>query len=461
MVAIRGNTIVIPNPSQEIITYCKQELTLPNPEYAKKARMGFWLGKTPKNISLYSMKDGAAVLPYGCWDDVKAIAPDILELRQFAPACAVNYGEPIPLYDYQERAVQAMYDKGSGILLSHTGSGKTRMALALIKKLGLRTLWLTHTGELLRQSKSAAEEFYDKELLGTITEGKINIGSGITFATVQTMSKIDVHAHAYTWNVIVVDECHRCAGSPTKLTMFSKVLNALAAQYKIGLTATAHRADGLIRATYALLGNITHEVSDEDIADKVMDARVIPIFTGVELHKSCLATDGTRNHGKTINYITQHSGRNQLIVDTMIENKDVASLVLSDRVEHLIQLMENLPDDMRDKAVIIHGGMTTKAGKAAREQAIVDMRSGEKLYLFATYALAKEGLDIPRLENLYLTTPQKDKAVITQSVGRIVRVAEGKGVPTVYDFVDDMQFAVRMYKARCSIYRNIHCEIEV
>ena len=32
-------------------------------------------------------------------------------------------------------------------------------------------------------------------------------------------------------------------------------------------------------------------------------------------------------------------------------------------------------------------------------------------------SLAKEGLDVPRLERLYLTTPQKDYAVVTQSIG--------------------------------------------
>ena len=57
---------------------------------------------------------------------------------------------------------------------------------------------------------------------------------------------------------------------------------------------------------------------------------------------------------------------------------------------------------------MIDGKMTSKKRKAEREQAIEDMRTGKKRYLFATYSLAKEGLDIPRLDRLYLTTPQKD-----------------------------------------------------
>ena len=39
-----SNTVTIENPSLEVIRWCKKELTIPNPEYAKKARMHFWLG---------------------------------------------------------------------------------------------------------------------------------------------------------------------------------------------------------------------------------------------------------------------------------------------------------------------------------------------------------------------------------------------------------------------------------
>ena len=85
------------------------------------------------------------------------------------------------------------------------------------------------------------------------------------------------------------------------------------------------------------------------------------------------------------------------------------------------------------------------------------MRSGEKKYLFATYSLAKEGLDIPRLERLFLVTPQKDYAVVTQSIGRIARTFEGKADPIAYDYVDDDPYLVRSYKKRCTTYRKNKC----
>ena len=134
-----------------------------------------------------------------------------------------------------------------------------------------------------------------------------------------------------------------------------------------------------------------------------------------------------------------------------------SSLILSDRLEHLEALMATLPRSMREQAVMISGKMTSKKGKAEREQAIEDMRQGKKKYLFATYSLAKEGLDIPRLERLYLTTPQKDYAVITQSIGRIARTFEGKQDPVCFDFVDDIGYLIKAYKKRCTTYKKNGC----
>ena len=108
---------------------------------------------------------------------------------------------------------------------------------------------------------------------------------------------------------------------------------------------------------------------------------------------------------------------------------------------------------------MIDGKMTTKKLKAEREQALEDMRSGKKHYLFATYALAKEGLDIPRLDRLYLTTPQKDYAVIVQSVGRIARTFDGKEQPIAYDYVDYIRSLQKSFKKRCTSYRKCGCVI--
>ena len=403
------------------------------------------------------MHGGDVVIPYGC---LKAIAPLIKEAvvqSDFKPSVSIDYGEPIPLYTYQETAVKACVDGLYGILQSKAGSGKTQMGIALIREFGKRALWLCHTLDLVKQSKERAERYMDKNLLGLITEGKVNIGLGVTFATIQTMSKLDLAQYRDMWDVIIVDECHRVAGTPTAMTQFSKVLNSLSARHKYGLSATVHRSDGMIVATYALLGNVVYTVPDEAIADKVMRVGIKPIATGVGISRDCLNTDGTLNYAKLINYLCENDERTNLIANCIFKECKHSCLILSDRLDHLSNIIDALPLPLQEDAVMISGKMTSKKGKAEREQALEDMRTGTKKYLFATYSLAKEGLDIPCLERLFMATPQKDYAVITQSIGRIARTCEGKADPIVYDFVDNIGYLQKSYKNRCTTYRKNDC----
>lgn len=453
-----GNQLRIQEPTADLLDWCKKNMVLANPDYAKKVRMHLWLGNTPQKLYLMQWDGDTLVLPYGCLNTVLGMG-ECEVINDLPSPKEVDFGCSVPLYDYQEAAKEAMLKAYYGILQSPAGSGKTQVGIALAAALGRKTLWLTHTRDLLSQSKNRAEQYMSPSLTGTITEGRVQIGKAITFATVQTMCNLDLGRYRDVWDCIIVDECHRVAGTPTSVTQFSKVLNSLAARHKYGLSATVHRADGMIAATYALLGQIAYQVPDAAVAEKVMTVSVLPRPTHQGLSREFLDTDGTIIYAKLVNFLADRYDRNELIAADLVENRDHYNLILSDRLSHLEYLMKHLPHDLRDQAVMVDGKMTSKKAKVMREQAIEDMRQGRKRYLFATYSLAKEGLDIPRLDRLYLATPQKDYAVITQSIGRIARTFEGKAEPVVYDYVDEgIQYLVRSYKKRCATYRKCGCK---
>ena len=460
MVTYVGSTIRVVEPSEQLVQWCKDHLTLPNPDFYKKERMGLWTGKTPETISLWRMGRTEPShlpileMPFGVFLEVRHLLENVDIV--FGVRERVNYGNPIPLYDYQKQAVDEVVRKRYGILQAPAGCGKTQMGLAVIQKHGYKALWLTHTKDLLNQSKERAERYMDKSLMGTITEGKVDIGKGITFATVQTMSKMNLREYRDTWGVIICDECHRVCCSATGVAMFEKVLNSLSCGHKYGLSATVHRADGLIRATFALIGRVVYTVPETAVEALVEPVSVCTVQTDAVMPEEAVKDDGGIVWAKLINGLCADERRCACIADKLIDNKGYSCLILSDRLSHLETLMGMLPDDMRADAVMISGRMTSKKGKAEREAAIEQMRTGEKKYLFSSFNLSREGLDIPRLERLFLTTPQKDEAVIIQSIGRIARRFEGKAKPVAIDFVDsNIGIMMGMYKKRLQHYKKV------
>lgn len=452
-----SNVITVYEPTKEFKEWCKSTLMIPNPEYQKRAKLGLWLGNTPPKLALYKKVGNNYQLPYGLIVSMPYVFDFEEIIYDTVPCSNLKYPFEVPLYDYQKEAVKTMLTFSAGILESPAGSGKTQMGIAMIIENKSRALWLTHTKDLLNQSLQRAKQYVPSEWLGTITEGSVNVGQAITFATVQTMSKLDLSQYADNWDMVIVDECHRCSGTPTQVKQFYKVLNALKASSKYGLSATVHRADGMIKSTYALLGEVIYSVPSEAVSSTVLPVTIQP--TVVPFHESndCYNTDGTINFSGLISHLCEDDERNQKIIEDLMENQGQASLILSDRVNHLENLMENLPINMKKDAVIIHGKMTGKQGKKDREKALEDMRTGEKRYLFATYALAKEGLDIPCLNRLYMTTPKRDETVITQSIGRIARTFQNKQSPICYDYVDNMPYLQRVFKKRRTIYRKNNC----
>ena len=455
-----SNEIYITNPTPEVVQWARENLIIPNPEYAKKQRMGLWTGNTEKQLYLFYVDGDVLALPCGTGKQVRRFLTEVTGIIQdLADNGMLEFPDMVPLYEYQEAAVSAMKRAGCGILQSPCGSGKTQMGIALAARIGRKTLWLTHTADLLNQSYDRARQYYPEETLGKITGGRVQIGSHMTFATVQTLSKLDLEKYKYEWDVIIVDECHRVSGTPSGMKMFYRVMSRLAASYKYGLSATVHRSDGLIKSTFAILGDIQYKVPDEAVAEKTMQVEILRRDTGLMTSRSCLDTDGTMVYSKLMEYLTGNIARCQIIAEDLVKNQNHSNLILSDRLDHLHLLQNMLPEELKKDSAMIDGRMTSKKAKADRIQALEDMKAGKKHFLFASFSLAKEGLDIPRLDRLYLATPKKDYAVVTQSIGRIARMCEGKEQPVCYDYVDQIGFCENQWKRRKTSYRKARCRI--
>lgn len=434
-----SNKLYITDAPMWLYKWCYNNLVLPNPDFYKKEKLGKWTGNTPREIFLYEKVGDTLALPFGIWNRhfYEMVKPETEKIESdIKPFKAIEYKSGTTLYPYQEKAVKEALTKRNGIIVMPCGAGKTQTAIELIARLGGRALWLTHTGDLLNQSYNRAKDCLDvdKDTYGKITEGKVNVGTGITFATVQTMSKIDLTPYKYEWDVIVVDECHKAIGSPTKVMQFYKVVSSLACRYKIGLTATPERSDGLHKSMLALLGNIIITIPKEAVADTTCPVKVRYIDTGYAPSEDAFDTDGTMDYISLVDDLTHDEARFECVFDAIKGLK--SCLVLANRVEYLERLTKAY-NEAGGNAICLSTLGTSKKAKEIRKKSLKQLNAGELDCIFATYQLACEGLDVPSLKYVVLATPEKDERIVTQAVGRVGRKAEGKAYGTVIDVKDD------------------------
>lgn len=459
MVFMIGEQIKVDGPSADLKRWCRENLVIPNPEYYKKQSLGKWTGNISKDIFLYEFRGDSLLMPFGCIRELYRAYKDSASFEPvFGSRRPVKYQSGISLYSYQEQALARALEAKNGVLVMPCGSGKTQTGLEVIARLGGRALWLTHTQDLLNQSKTRAEAVYgcERNMIGTITAGKVNISNGITFATIQTMVNLDLSRYRDMWDIIIVDECQHCAGSPAKVTQFYKVISALCARYKIGLTATPKRADGLERSMFALLGGIIHEVTKAEVAHTTCEVRVRILQT--DYFPQCnavLAGDGTINYAALIDDLTHDHDRMMLVAEE-VTRLDGPAMILANRVEYL----QTLEQQVEGKRTICLSGMRqSKKAKAERKEALQRLNDGELDCIFATYALAKEGLDVPNLRYVVLATPEKDETTVVQSAGRVGRKYDGKEYGTVIDFEDNFGMYHGWAKKRRGYYRKLDYHI--
>jgi len=330
-----------------------------------------------------------------------------------------------------------------GILSLHTGGGKTVCALYIASQLRLPTLVIVHNSFLRDQWLERVHMFLPHARIGKIQGEVCEIdGKDIVIAMLQTLSMKEIPISTFKpLGLVIVDECHHIASE-----VFVQALPKVTSKYMLGLSATPTRKDGLIHVAHWFLGPLlynsdTGSKEDTDIQVEVYEyENEDPVFNEIIYnHQGVMFTS------LMINKLTGEAGRTkwltEIIEDVLGESTERQMLVLTDRVQHTQDLLDTLPETLKEQAAIL--STSVKADKRAEYCAT-------KRILIATYAMCKEGFDVPTLNTLLMATPRPD---IDQVVGRILRVEKSarKIHPLIIDIVDP-QFR-RQFQERNALYK--------
>tara|TARA_R100000353_G_scaffold24428_2_gene21072 strand:+ start:4275 stop:5555 length:1281 start_codon:yes stop_codon:yes gene_type:complete len=358
---------------------------------------------TIKNMGI--VRKGLVTIPSGRED----LIPKDYEIVEKRIKNSVDF----PEFKFELRpSQQAVYDvlDDSCIINAWVSWGKTFTALAIASKLKQKTLVVVHTLALLKQWETEVQKVFGIQA-GIIGSGKFNIDSPIVIGSVQSLYR-RIGAISDKFGTLILDEMHHVS-SPT----FARIVDKNKARYKIGLSGTIERKDGKHVVFRDYFGQTVHKPPKENYMTPSIDV----IYSDVRF------MDG--QNIPWANKVTHLAYQEEYIHSvSMIASSYAARghkvLVVSDRVEFL----KTCARLSGDEAICITGDIPHNERPAMMKQIWKD-----KDILYGTQSIFSEGISLDCLSCLVLGTPVNNEPLLTQLIGRIIRVQKDKKQPVVVD----------------------------
>jgi superfamily II DNA or RNA helicase len=280
------------------------------------------------------------------------------------------------------------------------------IALAIAAHVGLRTMIMVHKEFLADQWTEVIRRFCPGSTIGRVQGDRLELENDFIICLIQTMCAREHHVKAFeSIGFLIVDEAHHICAKVFSQTMFK-----MCPKFTLGLSATPDRKDGLSRVLNWFLGPVFFAIQRRSNEVQVQEVHFMGPFPPVPLQPSVptMITD-----------LCQIPERNKVLTDEidklLLTNRNI--LVLTDRRAHCQWFI----DHYGDIAGLYIGGLAREALEEA----------ANKRLIIGTFALAQEGLDIPKLDTVIFATPKAD---IVQASGRILRSRGNQ--PLIIDVID-------------------------
>ena len=325
---------------------------------------------------------------------------------------------------------QSVYDEveGSCIINAWVSWGKTFTALAIANKLKQKTLIVTHTLALRGQWEKEVKKVFGVTA-GVIGSGKFEIDSPFVVGNVQTLYR-NIDKITKEFGTIILDEMHHVS-SPT----FTRIVDASRAKNKIGLTGTLQRKDGRHVVFRDYFSSTVFKPPKENYLTPSVDI----INSGIRF------MDGNVDWATRVNSLA-YDWEYQNMMAMIAANyaaKGHKVLLVADRVDFL----KSCARLVGDNAICVTGDIP----HTQRTEMIKEIFH-DKDILFGTQSIFSEGISLDCLSCLILGTPVNNEPLLTQLIGRVIRMYDGKPQPKIVDINLHGRTARKQASARRGYY---------
>ena len=309
--------------------------------------------------------------------------------------------EPLEFKFTLRDSQQAVYDEvdGSCIINAWVSWGKTFTALAIANKLQQKTLIVTHTLALRAQWEKEVQKVFGVKA-GVIGSGRFEIDSPFVVGNVQTLYR----------NI-------------------DKIVK------EFGLTGTLQRKDGRHVVFRDYFSSTVFKPPKENYLVPFVDI----IRSGIRF------MDGNVDWASRVNALA-YDWEYQNMVAVLAASyaaKGHKVLVVGDRVDFLKACARLVGDN----AICVTGDIPHE-----ERAEMIKLLYKDKDILFGTQSIFSEGISLDCLSCLILGTPVNNEPLLTQLIGRVIRMREGKLQPRIVDINLEGRTARKQASARRGYY---------
>ena len=348
-------------------------------------------------------------------------------------------------------------EHGGGILQLPCGSGKTIISIYIASILGLKTLIITHKSFLQEQWIDRFNEFTNAQI-GLIRQDKIiTKEKDVVVGMLHSISMIDYDMNIFNdFGLVIYDEVHHMGAR-----VFSNALFKTGFKYSFGLSATPQRSDGMMKIINWFIGDILYKMErNEDKNVEVKSFLYETNETNFIEKKAYIKGKGIlkTNLPSSLTCLSKVVSRNLFIIqiiDAVMKNSNRKILILSARLEHLKNIKEQIDKNIE---ININNGIYEKdeyktyyyiGANTQKERRMAEIEGD---IIFATYDMASEALDIPRMNTIIMITPPISKKMFVQSIGRCMRQQNTIINPLIIDIMDQLPIYDKLAKIRSEYY---------
>lgn len=348
-------------------------------------------------------------------------------------------GKIVPYY-FQKSIPDLVIDyfrknpKKHPLIAMPTGSGKTIILCHIIDTLlkqwpNITIMVLSNTKEILEQDHKALTNYLDKDIgLYSAGLGKRDFKQ-ITVAGIQSVYRQDIFNNV---QLVIIDEAHTIpvTGEGMYRTFFNKLKRA---KY-LGLTATAFRlGTGLIYGEDGLFDNLIYDYTTMDKFNELVDKGYL---CQLRTKSTKLKLDTNDLHLRGGEFIDSEMSlafdrpaiTNKAIKEIIGYGIDYKKwLIFAIDIEHAEHITEKLLQS-GIRAMVVHSKMEMN-----RDEVIRKFKDGHYRALVNVNILTT-GFDSPDIDLVVLLRPTQSPVMHVQTIGRGLRVAEGKDHCLVLDF---------------------------